>query len=122
MRDQAAAIEVGFFQALRDNGVELKVAMQLYDECITTMVKSAAFRLRLPEAPKLTLKPGEFDIHAGARHPETGMTDILGKPQFAHMAPKPSVVKATTLPAAAAVGGGALGTAVLNSLPSKPSN
>lgn len=73
MSESAAAIEMGFFQALRDSGIELKVAMTIYHEVVTTMVKEGAFRLRAPKVP-------EVNIHAGRIHPESGMGDILGKP------------------------------------------
>lgn len=80
---EEAAIEFGFFRALRAQGLTEKVALDLYTEVVDTFVKSAAFTPALKAAKKI-------DPHAGMHNPYSGAVDVLGKPQFAHMAKTPA--------------------------------
>jgi len=77
---QAQAVEVGFFQAMRDLGLSLKVAARLYDDTVELMVKSAAVRMPALGIPRAS--SSRIDIHSGPIHPVSGMVDTLGKPGF----------------------------------------
>ena len=96
---QAQAVEVGFFQAMRDLGLSLKVAARLYDDTVELMVKSAAVRIprgtaRAPLVDRPPANVPNLGWEGGTKDAFNGMTDILGKPQYDYLryanTPKPA--------------------------------